>query len=255
MPNICYRAGEKIRLNLKIDLMFENGSIHPVRDIALRHKSGTHAFHDKYQAEAQRNWLQEIEKKPTLFDGKVMLFDDLKLSDGQLSGSCYSTPYSSYVLWRNHHDKIGYHLFGLGILATPDGGVLLGEMAPHTFHAGRILSPAGSLDNDDVVDGFIDIRANIAREIGEETGLTLADMTIDDHAHLFVQGRVLVCVYRCMCKRSSAALCQMANTFIANDPDAELSRVFAVEKADDWGDQIAPFMPPILNWHFETTTR
>lgn len=232
--------------------MFKDGAVYPVRKFVLSHKSGSHAFHEKYERDAKKNWQSEIAKKPELFDGKVMLFDDLRLSDGELTGSCFSTPYSSFVLWQKHQDQIGYHLFGLGVIVTNDGGVVLGQMAPHTFHAGRVLSPAGSLDDDDVIDGLIDIKANIAREIGEETGLKDVDYRIEDDAHLFVQGRILVCVHRCICNRSSHQICEMANEFIDNDPDAELMRVFAVEKADDLGEEIAPFMPQILKWHFET---
>lgn len=232
--------------------MFKNGAFYPVRNIMLSHKNGSHAFHEKYHEEAKQNWQNEIAKKPELFDGKVMLFNDLNLSNGELRGSCFSTPYSSFVLWHRHHDQIGYHVFGLGILVAQDGGVILGQMAPHTFHAGRILSPAGSLDDHDLVDGLIDMKANIVREIGEETGLTDGDYKIEDDAHLFVQERILVCVYRCFCNGSSAEICERANRFIQNDPKAELTRVFAVENAQDLGEQIAPFMPPILDWHFKT---
>lgn len=232
--------------------MFKDGAIYRVRKLVLSHTNGSHAFHEKYHDEAKQNWHNEITKKPELFDGKVMLFDDINLSNGELKGSCYSTPYSSFILWHKHQDQIGYHVFGLGVLVTDDGGVLLGQMAPHTYHAGRILSPAGSLDDHDVVGGLIDIKANIAREIGEETGLTDVDYEIEEEAHLFVQGRILVCVYRCLCHGSSVEICDKANRFIQNDPEAELTRVFVVENAQDLGDQIAPFMPPILDWHFKT---
>jgi 8-oxo-dGTP pyrophosphatase MutT (NUDIX family) len=61
-----------------------------------------------------------------------------------------------------------------------DGGIILGEMAPHTRNAGQLLFPSGSVERADVVGERVDFEGALRREVLEETGISPEMLTAED---------------------------------------------------------------------------
>jgi 8-oxo-dGTP pyrophosphatase MutT (NUDIX family) len=69
--------------------------------------------------------------------------------------------------------------FGQAALRASDGAFVLGVMSSHTLNAGRIYFPSGTPDPKDIVGDEVDLDGSVLRELTEETGLTLADVSLD----------------------------------------------------------------------------
>jgi len=102
----------------------------------------------------------------------------------------------------------------MGALLSRDGAFLLGVMNAHTAGAGDIYFPSGVLDPRDVACGRVDFDRNVRREIAEETGLSLDDVTTDPWLLVLAPQRVALIRYsasasrRRTCARVFSIICK-----------------------------------------------
>ena len=96
-----------------------------------------------------------------------------------LTGAYLETDFASFIAWRDwgFPDTTMRNCFAMAALRAADGAFLLGEMGPHTATAGQIYFAAGTPDPADIVGDTVDLERGVMRELTEETGLTLADVT------------------------------------------------------------------------------
>lgn len=130
---------------------------------------------------------------PALFDGSVFFTTDWAVEDGVLRGTCLPASYRVLFWWKRHGrpDPSLWHAFGTCVIVAADGALLLGQMAAHTAAAGMVYFPGGSFGPEDIRDGRLDPAACIARELTEETGLTLAPDRTDPGLVAVASGRSL----------------------------------------------------------------
>lgn len=223
-----------------------------VQSVELSVTDEPHPYHVQNAEIALEAWQDEVAKKPLLFNGLVFLERELNFTGDRLAGISHLLPYSTLLHWLQNNEGEGDHLFALGLIISKEGFPLLGRMAEYTFNGGKCYAPSGSLDADDIENGKINLLANIERELGEETGLDLSKADIENGFHVFRHGRKTIPVTRCKFDLSAADLCKQINSFIGNDPEAELSEVFAVEEKQHYAENLAEYMIEILNWHFDT---
>lgn len=120
------------------------------------------------------SWHERQRANPALFNGRVFVTRGHRLDAGGFSGWCSATDFASFIYWRANRalDPEARDLFGVALIFSSDGGLVLGRQAPGHLNAGLTYPPGGFIDDRDVrADGRIDIDAGIAREIVEETGL------------------------------------------------------------------------------------
>ncbi|MEM1377280.1 MAG: NUDIX hydrolase [Pseudomonadota bacterium] len=132
------------------------------------------AFERANRPAIEAHWEKVVAQQPRLWNGAQFLFEDVHLTNGVLSGVGYRSDYAAFMYWRENRDEIGdqaIHIAATTLPVMADGGLLAIRMAAHTANAGAYYFPAGSLDASDVTDGRIDVDANIARELREETGI------------------------------------------------------------------------------------
>ena len=141
------------------------GKVFELSSFHLRVLEGSHPWVLENEAAIERNWRQEVAANPHLFNGRMVFQRALSFQDGHIEGSAHMAPFASFLYWRRTgRGKGGYHLFAVPMIVSADGAVMAIRMADTTANPGRVYSPAGSLDADDVKDGLCDLDGNMRRE-------------------------------------------------------------------------------------------
>lgn len=125
-----------------------------------------------------RNWQRRLAERPAMFDGSVLLSQGCTIRDGACDAAFFETRFSRFIAFRDL-GTLGagvFNAFSAIVPQTADGAIILGEMAAHTANAGQIYFPCGTPDHDDVrAGGLVDLAGSAARELFEETGLSLPE--------------------------------------------------------------------------------
>jgi 8-oxo-dGTP pyrophosphatase MutT (NUDIX family) len=180
------------------------------------------------------HWSRSVAAKPALFDGTVLIAEQLTVDGGRLSAVLRPIPFSAFLAWRDwgYPVKGLIHLSAAAAIVSADGAVLLGTMGAHTANAGRTYLVGGTPDLTDIAaDGTVDLVATAARELHEETGLsapaaTVEALTVRDHPRA-----VVVAVHRF--PDGADELAGRIRRFLAADPEPELADVVVVRAAED----------------------
>jgi 8-oxo-dGTP pyrophosphatase MutT (NUDIX family) len=231
----------------------DEGVIFPVTSINVCVSDEPHPYCLSHQREIAANWEQEVAANPALFDGRMLLMRALEMHHEAISGECHIVPFSAFLLWRKTRPAgAAIHLFGLPVIVSSDGAVIAIRMGQRTANPGRGYCAAGSLDTDDIRDGYCDIDGNMAREVLEETGLSLSDATSLTGFH-GLRSQDVVTLFRAYHFAATAVeLIERIDAHIAADPEPEIDAALAIRTADPGQHAYPPFMPPVLEWVFNT---
>lgn len=225
--------------------------IFPVDSLSLQVLPVDHPFHIAERLEAERNWLQEVDKKPALFNGQVVLQHRLTMDDGVIEGVGHLVPYSTFLWWRAQEPaRGGFHLFGFPVLISSDGAIIAIKMAAHTINAGKVYCAAGSLDKDDVANGACDLEGNMMREVLEETGLELSSARADEKLFASHRQRRVTVYRRFHFDRTAEDLIADIRAHMAIDDEQEIADVVAIRSNDPAAHNYDVAMLPLLTWIF-----
>jgi hypothetical protein len=139
------------------------------------------AFANERRAEIDAHFALLRRVKPAMWNGRVLLLDDYAVAGGVFRGSFLETDYASLAAW-DHWGRPPSAIcdcFGAAAILTADGAFLLGVMGPQTAKDGDTYFPCGTPDPGDVVGGCVDLDFNVRRELKEETGIDLEELTIE----------------------------------------------------------------------------
>lgn len=226
--------------------------IYPVLDVRVLVEAGEPDYVVRNRQAIDENWQYELAANPALYDGEIFLASRAELCDGILSASYQRSTFRSLLYWRkdNSRDK-PFHIFGSGVIVSSDNKLLLGQMASHNAVAGSIYFPAGSNDDQDIVDGQVDFAANARREVLEETGIDLTDAARTGDYTLVVSARSLA-LFRCYYfDRTADQLQAQALEFIAEQKLPELSRVIMIGQDDTLDEQSPAYIRSFTDWYFK----
>ncbi|TDH35675.1 NUDIX hydrolase [Pseudohoeflea suaedae] len=232
--------------------MIPNRSFATIRSIDIRVAPGDLPWAEARRAEVEAQWAMEKAANPHIFNGEVLLLSEVGFQDGHVSGTAHVTRYANQIYWIRHgrRDTGVAHLFSAAVIVSSDGAVLLGRMADHTINAGQLYSPCGSLDRSDIVGDRVDVYANMAREVAEETGLDLADAEAASES-LIYRADGLFALFRIhRFNRDAATLMAEIGRHIAGDEEPELSEMVAIRGPEDMTGDIKPYMADYLHHHF-----
>ena len=227
------------------------GEVFDLTSFRLTVLAGAHPWVLEHETEIARNWEHEVSANPHLFNGSMVFQRTLSFADGHIEGRAHMVPFSSFLYWRRSgRRKGGHHLFAMPMILSADGAVIAIRMVDTTANPGRVYSPAGSLDAQDVRGGFCDLDGNMRRETREETGLDLGEMEAD-LAWRAVHVVNSVAVFRLFrSPLSEAELRMRVKQHIAAEAEPEISEVIGIRSPNPGAHDYAPFMPPALDWIF-----
>jgi 8-oxo-dGTP pyrophosphatase MutT (NUDIX family) len=181
------------------------------------------------------HWTEKAQANPALFDGRVLIAWRHAIVDGVLRGGCLETDFSKFLAWRDFGfpDQSMTNIFAMAALRAEDGAYLLGVMGAHTANAGRIYFPAGTPDPDDVIDGRVDLAGSVIRELMEETGLGVQDVTITDGFTAIHRGQRLAVMRDLRVSGSAEDVRARVQKNLHAQHDRELDDLFIVRHARD----------------------
>jgi 8-oxo-dGTP pyrophosphatase MutT (NUDIX family) len=168
-------------------------SLTPLDRISARRVEHDWAWARDNAEAIDRNWERRLAETPGLFDGPVYLASGCVLADGACEASLFEVRYSRFLAFRDAGvpDALVANAFAAIVPHSRDGAVLLGVMSAQTANAGQIYFPCGTPDPGDLCDdGTVDLAGSAARELLEETGLTLPEGAEEDWVLLRGDGQL-----------------------------------------------------------------
>jgi 8-oxo-dGTP pyrophosphatase MutT (NUDIX family) len=187
------------------------------------------AFAENRAAEIDAYWNSLLEKKPRLFNGRIMMMSSYRIDEEDqgpvLRGTGFETDFKVFQAWRDFGfpDQSVINCFAMAALRSADGAFMLGRMGPQTAAAGRLYFPAGTPDPSDLKLGRIDLDGSAIRELTEETGLTADDFTISPDWELVFDGPRLACMKPMQALARAEELAARCDAFLAQDKEPELT--------------------------------
>lgn len=197
------------------------------------------------------HWDKLMAEKPGLWNGTVLLCREAAVAGGVLSARFMVTDYASFVAWRDwgRPDASVWSCFGVPLVISADGGLLIGVMGGWTLNAGKAYPPSGSLEPRDVkADGTVDLLGSMATELHEETGLDLAESTPGEMVAVFDGPRIAVVRRHGFPHRFAELEAHFARHAEA-DSERELDRVEAVWSSSQIDSRMPPYAVEIIR-HF-----
>lgn len=226
-------------------------SIMPVDSVDVRLIDGPHPFERDNGAAIEAGWAMETAQNPSLFDGRVVLLSSLAYDEGRLSGRCHAVRYATFLHWRRHRDTPGAeHAFAHAMLVSRERALLAVRMGAHTANAGRVYFAAGSFEPEDFRDGLVDLHGNMAREVREETGLSLDAAPRDPRYHFISMPTGTVVFRRYYLPIGADEFVERVNAHMATEVVPEIAGPVVIRSRDDLPEALAPQMQPMIEWHF-----
>jgi len=208
-------------------------------------------FAERRPAEIQQFFEQLCVKKPTLWNGRLLLLRDARIAGGTISGAFFETDYASMlaaVSWDAMGERVR-SCFPAAAVLSADGAVILGEMAAHTQNAGQILLPCGSVERGDAVGGRLDPSTTLRRELLEETGIAADELDAGAEWYAVGAGPLLPLVKVLRSAASADELRQRISANLAGQRDPEFCAIVAVREPADLGERTPRWVRAFLQ-HF-----
>ncbi len=226
-------------------------TIVPVHSVTVRLDGAGHPFESDNGKAIDENWRREIEANPALFDGQVVLLSKLVYDEGRLEGLCHTIRFATFLEWRRTRPlHSAEHAYACAIPVTSDNALIAIRMGDHTSNAGKIYFAGGSFEPQDFPGGVADLHLNMAREVGEETGIDISGLARDAHFYLRSSNGASVLFRRYYLGMPAEQAVEKINHFIAGEEEPEIEEPVIIRDPANLPDNILPHMPALVEWHF-----
>jgi 8-oxo-dGTP pyrophosphatase MutT (NUDIX family) len=222
---------------MPVETMLPDNQPVPVTDFRIDTSGQLPVLFAEEAEQVREGWDRRTAANPHLFNGAVYLTGDMKLEGGVISGSAARLDYANFLHWRGNvpfQDAIDlHHIFAAAAIESADGKLIAVRASATTVNAGKVYFAGGSFDDDDVAEGMLDPRRNMAREVREETGLELSAMT-EREGWIAVRNNRFVAVYKLYRSRvTSADIKKSIFANLARQDLAENDQVVLIGNAGD----------------------
>ncbi|MET3601065.1 NUDIX hydrolase [Martelella mangrovi] len=223
----------------------------PLREIDIRITDNAAVDLKPFDGAVEANWAQEKAANPHLFNGRLVTLNQVDLCDGAVRARGQIVPYAYHLWWRKQPEAPPtFHSFAMPMIQSADDAVIAIRMSSITANAGKVYCASGSLEEDDIVDGRIDIDANMAREVAEETGLALGEMEAGPDYYCARHGQIVM-FYRFFRSALDAdALMAKVHRHMRQDTEKEIDAVLAITSDNRDNFDYSHSMPPALDLIF-----
>ncbi|MCV9935957.1 NUDIX hydrolase [Boseaceae bacterium BT-24-1] len=171
-----------------------DGEIVALDRVEARVEAFDWAFARERADEITAHWARLTVGKPSMFNGRIMLQHRAAIADGVFRAGYFGADYAAFLAWRDFGlpKPAIRNGFAMAALQAADGAFLLGRMGEHTANPGKVYFAAGTPDEEDVrPDGTLDLAGSVTRELCEETGFTLDEISVEERwTAVIVPGRV-----------------------------------------------------------------
>jgi 8-oxo-dGTP pyrophosphatase MutT (NUDIX family) len=225
--------------------------VFPVDRVDVRLDPSLHPFETGNRDAIAANWQAEVAAKPALFNGTVVLLSELAYRERSLAGLCHPISYAGFLYWRRQTARErARHVFAHAMLATSDNALIAIRMAGPTINAGKVYFAAGSFEVDDFPGQRVDLDLNMAREVGEETGLAIAALPREDGYQAF-SGEVGTVIFRRYHLPLTAdETVERIRAHVASEADPEIEGPVVIRTRDERPAGLVPYMTALIDWHF-----
>jgi hypothetical protein len=210
--------------------------IHRVTALDLKLEPWDWPFAQARRGEIDAHFAVKQSEKQGLWNGRVLLARAPHFVGERFSASYFETDFASFLAWRDWDfpDKEVFNGFGMGALRCADGAFVMGVMGGHTANAGRIYFPSGTPDLDDIKGDTVDIAGSVVREVGEETGLSLADYRLSPHWDCVVTGHSIAMMRILDSEMTGEAMRARIEANLARQTEPELAAIHLVRNLGDF---------------------
>lgn len=226
-------------------------TVHIIDSAEVRVLSGPLPYTVENRDAIVSNWTHERAANPTLFDGEFYLAPEAELTGSAFHAGFKRTSFATLMHWRRDvSQERPWHIFGVGVIVSSEGHLITGRMSAQNAGAGRVYFPAGSVDDNDIVDGYVDYDANRQREVREETGLDLLDARAEQQISLVTGNRSIALFRRYYFDVPSPELVSRIEQYLSGEEEPELSEIIPVKAAGAMGDATPSYVRAFADWHF-----
>jgi 8-oxo-dGTP pyrophosphatase MutT (NUDIX family) len=230
--------------------------IFPVDEAVVRLEERRHPYEVANTGSIAANWLSEKAANPALFDGQVVLLSQMTYAERRIEARCHAIRYSTFLHWRRERPVASAeHVYAHAIPVTADNALIAARMRRHTANPGWVYFAAGSFEPGDFSGGIADIDFNMIREVREETGLDLGPMPRDAGYHALSAATGTVIVRRFYLDADAEDVAANIRRFVAAQADPEIEGPVVIRGSHDLTADLAPHMPPLIEWHFSDPER
>jgi 8-oxo-dGTP pyrophosphatase MutT (NUDIX family) len=202
----------------------------------------------------EANWKRRTAETPKMFNGKVLLLQDLVFEGNLLRNTYSAVDYADFVAWidSGYPDRSVSNGFAMGALRGSDGAFICGVMSAHTANAGRVYFAGGTPDLSDCKpDGTVDLAASLTRELTEETGLQAGEFHVDDEWIIVHRWPTIALVRMVTMPVTAEEGAATIRANIAKEHEPELADVRIIRSTDDIDPETMPlFQQSFFEWVF-----
>jgi 8-oxo-dGTP pyrophosphatase MutT (NUDIX family) len=235
------------------------GRIFEVAELDLAYEPAPWAFAESRADEIAAHWAKRQQALPHLFDGRVLLLGRHQFAtrgDGAtiLRGAYFETDFKAFLAWRDFGfpDARVCNCFSMAALRSADGAYVLGEMGPHTANAGMVYFASGTPDRSDIFGEKVDLGASVRRELQEETGISPDEVAMAAGWTIVYAPPRIACLKITRSPAKAEDIKRRVDSFLADDPNPELSRMHIVRCKQDIAALNCPrFIVDFLNYALE----
>jgi hypothetical protein len=206
-------------------------------------------FAQSRRDEIAAHFAARVRERPGMWNGRVLLMRPYAIAGRTLTARCFETDYASFDAWRlwGFPDPSVYNFFAAAALRGADGGYVLGEMAPYTANAGSLYFPCGTPEPADIgADGTVDFDGHLGRELAEETGIDIGELSAEPGWTMVRDGCYLGFLKQLTARESAGGLRERILRHCAAEKEPELTGVRIVRGPADLDSRMPPFVVGFL---------